>query len=199
MLVIGLTGGIGSGKTAVSDRFAKLGVPVIDADIMSRVLVAPGQPALTEIETTFGSHVIATDGELDRKALAKIVFSSSAQRRKLEAILHPRIRAAMQSKLRELQAPYAILVIPLLLETGQEQTVDRILLVDTPSDLQRDRIRARDGFSTERIDQILAAQTSRKDRLDAADDVIVNDQDLQHLYRCVAALHVKYLQISSET
>ena len=199
MLVIGLTGGIGSGKTAVSDRFAKRGIPVVDADVLSRVLVAPGQPALMEIETTFGSRVISANGELNRKVLGEIVFSSSAQRRELEAILHPRIRAAMQSKLRGLQAPYALVVIPLLLETGQEQTVDRILLVDTPMDLQRERIRARDGFSHERIERILAAQTSRKDRLHAADDVIVNDQDLQHLDRCVASLHARYLKLSSET
>ena len=199
MLVVGLTGGIGSGKTAVSDRFAKLGVPVIDADILSRELVTPGQPALAEITATFGPEVISENGELNRKSLGEIVFSDPARRKELEAILHSRIRAAMRSQLAKLRAPYVILVIPLLLETGQKEMVDRILLVDTPPDLQRRRIQARDGFSRERIEQIFSAQTSREDRLAAADDVIVNDRDLPFLDQSVSALHTRYMNLSSET
>ncbi len=199
MLVIGLTGGIGSGKTAVSERFEKLGVPVIDADILSRELVAPGQPALAEIEAAFGAEIILSSGELNRKALGEIVFSNPSQRTTLEAILHPRIQAAMRSRLAELDAPFAILVIPLLLEAHQETMVDRILLIDAPQRLQRRRIQARDGISPARIERILAAQSDRSKRLAVADDVIVNDRDLQHLDRSVAALYDRYTKLSAET
>jgi dephospho-CoA kinase len=199
MLVVGLTGGIGSGKTAVSDRFARLGVPVIDADRLSRELVAKGQPALAEIAATFGSGVLSPGGGLDRAALGQRVFPDPAARRCLEQILHPRIRAAMQARIAALDAPYVILVIPLLLETGQTDLVDRVLVVDATPEQQRARIRQRDGFSEARIEQILAAQTDRASRLAAADDVIRNDGTPADLDPAVAALHAKYLAISARS
>lgn len=199
MLRVGLTGGIGSGKTAVSDRFARLGVPVIDADQLSRELVAKGQPALAEIAALFGPTVLTEAGELDRAALGQRVFADPAARRQLEQILHPRIRDAMQARVAALDAPYVILVIPLLLETGQTDLVDRVLVVDTSPERQRARIRQRDGFSDARIAQILAAQTDRATRLRAADDIIRNDAGLADLDRAVAALHANYLELSARS
>jgi dephospho-CoA kinase len=199
MLRVGLTGGIGSGKTAVSDRFARLGVPVIDADRLSRELVAKGQPALAEIAALFGPTVLTEAGELDRAALGQRVFADPAARHRLEQILHPRIRDAMQARVAALDAPYVILVIPLLLETGQTDLVDRVLVVDTSPERQRERIRQRDGFSDARIAQILAAQTDRAARLRAADDIIRNDAGLADLDRAVAALHANYLELSARS
>ncbi len=199
MLIIGLTGGIGSGKTAVSDRFAALGVPVIDADRLSRELVAQGQPALAEIAAAFGPAVLTAAGELDRAALGRRVFADPAARRRLEAILHPRIRAAMQERIATLTAPYVVLVIPLLLETGQTDLVDRVLVVDASSQRQRERVRQRDRLSDERIEQMLAAQVDRATRLAAAHDVIDNESDLATLDSAVAALHANYLKLSARS
>ncbi len=199
MLIIGLTGGIGSGKTAVSDRFAALGVPVIDADRLSRELVAQGQPALAEIAAAFGPAVLTAAGELDRAALGRRVFADPAARRRLEAILHPRIRAAMQERIATLTAPYVVLVIPLLLETGQTDLVDRVLVVDASSQRQRERVRQRDRLPDERIEQMLAAQVDRATRLAAAHDVIDNESDLATLDSAVAALHANYLKLSARS
>lgn len=199
MLLIGLTGGIGSGKTAVSDRFAALGVPIIDTDQLSRELVAPGEPALGEIRADFGPEILTDTGELDRPALRRRVFADPAARRRLEAILHPRIREAMLARARSLNAPYVILVIPLLLETGQQDLVDRILVVDTSPEAQRARVRQRDGLEDDQIDQMLAAQIDRNTRLAAADDLIRNDADLHTLDHAVARLHAKYLALSASS
>ena len=199
MLLIGLTGGIGSGKTAVSDRFAALGVPIIDTDQLSRELVAPGEPALGEIRADFGPEILTDTGELDRPALRRRVFADPAARRRLEAILHPRIREAMLARVRSLNAPYVILVIPLLLETGQQDLVDRILVVDTSPEAQRARVRQRDGLEDDQIDQMLAAQIDRNTRLAAADDLIRNDADLHTLDHAVARLHAKYLALSASS
>ena len=199
MLLIGLTGGIGSGKTAVSDRFAALGVPIIDTDQLSRELVAPGEPALGEIRADFGPEILTDTGELDRPALRRRVFADPAARRRLEAILHPRIRKAMLARARNLNAPYVILVIPLLLETGQQDLVDRILVVDTSPEAQRARVRQRDGLEDDQIDQMLAAQIDRNTRLAAADDLIRNDADLHTLDHAVARLHAKYLALSASS
>lgn len=196
MLVIGLTGGIASGKSAASDEFEALGVPVIDADRLARELVEPGQPALAEIRRSFGPEVLTESGALDRVALRDRVFADPPARRRLEAILHPRIRTAMRGRLAELDAPYALLVIPLLVETGQQDLVDRILVIDAPEAQQRDRLAARDGSSTAEIDRILGAQTSRDRRLAAADDVIDNSGDRARLRRAVVELHHKYLALA---
>lgn len=193
MLKIGLTGGIGSGKTAASDHFARLGAEIIDTDLLSRELVEPGQPALKEIVATFGGQILAPDGHLDRPRLGRQVFSNPKARQQLEAILHPRIRAAMLARAEQSQAPYVIFVIPLLLETGQQALVDRVLLIDVPEDLQRTRVAARDGLDDARISGILQAQTDRATRLRNADDVICNDGDIARLHAAIEELHQKYL------
>ena len=196
MLVVGLTGGIGSGKTAVSDRFAALGAPVIDTDLLSRELVAPGQPALQQIREQFGPAVIAEDGTLDRAELGRVVFADAAARESLEAILHPRIRDEVRARVARLRNPYAIVVIPLLFETGQTDLVDRILVVDAPEQLQRQRVRLRDRLSDDHIDRILAVQATRATRLAGADDVLVNDGQLAELESRVASLDRLYRELS---
>ncbi len=199
MLKIGLTGGIGSGKTTVADCFASLGAPVIDADKISHELTAPGQPVLRDIVSTFGQNILKDDGQLDRAWLRTVVFNDAAQRKRLEGILHPRIRAEMRRRIADIEAstaPYCILSIPLLLETGQTDMVDRILVVDTPEDLQYQRVRARSGLPDAEIAAIIHAQASREQRLAAADDIIVNDRGLEELRQHVLELHQHYLKPS---
>lgn len=194
MLKIGLTGGIGSGKTAVSDQLAKLGAEVIDTDILSRELVEPGQPALDEIIVGFGAEMLDTDGHLDRRQLRERVFSDASARHKLEAILHPKIRALMLERAAHSTAPYVVFVVPLLIETGQQTLVDRVLLVDIPEPLQKKRVAARDQLNDAQIEQILDAQIDRATRLCHADDIICNDKDFETLVKTVAELHQKYLR-----
>jgi len=194
-LRIGLTGGIGSGKSTVAGMFEALGVPVIDADALGRELVAPGQPALAEVASAFGPEILTGDGHLDRRRLRELIFSDQAARRNLERILHPRIRDAMAARVRTLNAPYCLLSIPLLLETGQTEDVDRILVVDAPEALQIERTRHRDHTSTEQTQRILSRQVGRQERLAAADDVIVNDADLDRLSEQVHRLHRVYLAL----
>ncbi|WP_177419251.1 dephospho-CoA kinase [endosymbiont of Lamellibrachia barhami] len=192
-LVVVLTGGIGSGKSTVSRHFEKLGVPVIDADLIAREQVAPGAPALDEIRERFGAAVITPMGGLDRDRMRGIVFEDSTKRLQLQQILHPRIRSEMQLRLEQLDTSYAVLVIPLLLESGQNSLADRILVVDTPEVRQRERVQQRDGLNETQIEQIIAAQVDRQSRLAAADDVISNDGDLQALEKAVEQLHRRYL------
>lgn len=196
MLVIGLTGGIGSGKSTVADLFAELGVPVIDADLISRDLTQPGQPAYQEIVHCFGHDITDNEGKLDRNQLRRVVFADPDRRRQLESILHPRVYDRIGEQLRLLDAGYCIVVIPLLVETGGSALVNRVLLVDAPESLQRQRAALRDRASTSEIDAILASQASREQRLQAADDVIHNDGDLEHLRRAVLSLHEAYLQLT---
>ena len=196
MLVIGLTGGIGCGKSAVTDLFSRLGVPVIDADVVARQVVEPGSPALQQIRSRFGAGVVQADGSLDRGRLRRIIFHDPQARRDLEGILHPRIRQRMRQQLGALQAPYAILSIPLLLETGQAGDVDRVLVVDCPEAQQIERVCRRDGIDRARAEEILAAQVDRRQRLQAADDLIDNSGTLQQLVPQVEALHRKYLSQS---
>jgi len=197
MLTIALTGGIGSGKSTAADDFVQLGVPVIDADQLTRELVMPGSPALQEIAAAFGPEILLPDGTLDRAQLRSKVFTDPTQRRRLEAILHPRVYAEMRRRVQSLQAPYCILVIPLLLETGETSIADRILVVDSPEALQKSRARKRDNMSDEELEAVLAAQVSRTQRLQAADDLLVNDGDRDHLHRQVSALHQRYLTLAS--
>ena len=198
MLVIGITGGIGSGKTAVSDRFAARGITVVDADLASRVVVEPGRPALAAIAEHFGSDVITPDGALDRAALRQRVFADSAERRWLEALLHPLIGEEIRAGLARSTSAYAILVSPLLFESGQVEMVDRVLVVDVPESLQVTRTAARDGNSEDQVRAIMAAQADRATRLARADDVIANDGSLDDLDRQVEALHQHYLKLASE-
>lgn len=191
--VVGITGGIGSGKSAVSDRFSNLGIKIVDADIASRVVVEPGQPALEKIAEHFGAELITAEGALDRTALRHKVFADDAERDWLQKLLHPLINAYISEELANAQSPYAMLAHPILIETGQNAICDRVLVVDVPESLQIQRTMSRDDNSEEQVRNIMAAQAKREDRLAAADDVIVNDQDLAHLDREVARLHEDYL------
>jgi dephospho-CoA kinase len=193
LLKVGLTGGIGSGKSAASRHFAELGAEVIDTDLLSRELVEPGQPALAEIVDAFGEAVLDADGRLDRSCLRDRIFSDPAARRRLEGILHPRIRDAMLARAERSASPYVIFVIPLLFETGQQSLVDRVLLIDVPEALQRARVGARDRLDDAQIDRIMLAQTDRQTRLHGADDVIRNDGSLDDLRTAVERLHLKYM------
>lgn len=197
MLSIGLTGGIGSGKSEVSRRFADMGVPVVDTDLISRELVRSGSAALEEISARLGKEFITKNGELDRRRLRQAIFDQPSLRVRLEDIMHPRIRDAALLAFSALEVPYAILVVPLLIEGRYPIKVDRILVVDTPESLQIERVTERDGISVENARRILDQQTTREARLKAADDVIVNDGDLSALDNRVAELHERYLALST--
>lgn len=198
MYTVGLTGGIGSGKSTVADCFAALGVPVIDTDVIARELTAPDGAALEAIRAAFGEAVIQADGTLDRAALRRRVFADAAARHQLEAILHPRIRQAVEQALATLIAPYALIVIPLLVETGGYRDVlKRVLVVDCPEDLQIARVMARSGLAHDEVKAILAAQAGRTERLAAVDDVIVNAATPADLCAEVARLHQRYLSLAA--
>ena len=197
MRVVALTGGIGSGKSEVSRRFAALGVPVIDTDEISRELVEPGSPALSEIATVFGAEILDPDGHLDRRRLRAVVFSDDDRRRRLEDILHPRIRDRALERLSGTdEAPYAMVVVPLLLETRYPIPADRVLVVDAPEALCVKRVAERDGVAEADARRIVERQATRAQRLAAADDLITNDGDLEALDARVEALHRKYLGLA---
>jgi dephospho-CoA kinase len=199
MLVIGLTGGIGSGKSTVGELFAKLDVPVIDADQASRAVVQPGQPALHSIVAQFGSEMLNPDGSLNRGRLRERIFNDDVARKELEALLHPLIRTWMQEQLQDLDVPYAILSIPLLVESGRTNTVDRVLVVDIPEQQQIERVCRRDDISEPQAHAILATQATRQQRLAAADDIIDNSGSPVALEEQVQALHLMYLAISDHS
>lgn len=196
-LVIGLTGGIGSGKSTVAEGFAALGVPVIDADLIAREVVEPGQPGLAAVVRAFGAGILGAGGRLDRKRLRERVFAEPAERRRLEALLHPLIRAEMRRRIAACTAPYCLLVVPLLLEGGQSDLVQRILVVDVPEALQVERVLQRDGDTPERVRAILSAQMPRDERLARADDIIANDRELTDLYAEIRRLHRYYLELAA--
>lgn len=198
MLVIGVTGGIGSGKTAATDRFQALGITVVDADLASRVVVEPGRPALQAIAEHFGPGVIAADGTLDRRALREIVFANPEERLWLERLTHPLIGQEILHQIQASQSPYTILASPLLLESGQSRLAQRVLVIDVPEALQIARTTSRDNTSAEGVKAIIAAQMQRQERLTRADDVIVNDQSLAELYAAVDALHQQYLEMAKK-
>lgn len=191
-MYVGLTGGIGSGKSAAAECFAALGVGIVDADIVAREVVAPGQPALQQIAAHFGDQVIAADGSLQRRVLREIVFADPEQRRWLEQLTHPLIAQSIQQQLAASTGPYALLVSPLLLETTQRELVQRVLVIDAPETLQVARTVARDQAQPEQVRQIMAAQMPREQRLAHADDVIVNQGDLEQLRQQVVQLHQQY-------
>ena len=193
-LLVGLTGGIGSGKSAAAAEFARLGVTVVDTDAISHELTAAGGAALAEIEKAFGAGVIGADGALDRKRMRERVFADPSQRRELEGILHPMIREESQRRIAAAAGPYVMHVVPLLVESGEYgRRVDRVLVVDVPEEVQVERVRAR-GLPDAEIRRIIASQASRAERLAAADDVIENTGSLDALRARVRALHEKYLQ-----
>ena len=195
-LVIGLTGGIGSGKTTVANGFAKLGVPLIDADLIARELVEPGQAALEKIRGVFGPGCITAEGRLDRAHIQQRIFNDKTLRHRLEAILHPEIRKRIKALIANIRAAYCIVVIPLLLETGQSDLVDRILVIDAAEEEQIKRVAARDKLSHNAIIRIMHTQTDRETRLASADDIIVNNSDLQTLTSQIQSLHHRYLDLS---
>jgi len=196
MLIVGLTGGIGSGKTTVSNVFAAMDVPIIDTDLISRDIVGPQQPALQIIRDEFGDTVITGNGHLDRKALKEIIFSKPEKRKQLEDILHPLIKNEVKRKIQLLETgpklPYCIIVVPLLIESGWTDLVDRVLVVDVAEETQIQRAGQRDNLTHTQLTAILNSQTDRHTRLEVADDVIDNSGNLTALKHQVTRLHLDY-------
>ncbi|WP_275287713.1 dephospho-CoA kinase [Halomonas elongata] len=194
-LIIGVTGGIASGKSTVARAFARYGIPWVDADDIARDIVAPGEPALDEIRRRHGADILLEDGSLDRRALRDIIFADEAERRWLESVTHPRIRARLGERLasfRQGDVPYGLLVSPLLFESGQRELVDRCLVIDVPESLQIERTARRDGVDEAQARAIVAAQMPRDERLSRADDILTNDGNEQHLADRVAELDRQY-------
>lgn len=194
-MIIGLTGGIGSGKTAVSDSFETLGIDVVDADLASRVVVQKGKPCLLKIAQHFGEDILTKEAELDRAKLREIIFKSEEEKNWLESLLHPAIANQIQDELNASKSPYTILVSPLLLETNQKDFCSKVLAVDVPVETQVERTLKRDGVSKEQVQAIINSQISRNDRLNLADEVIVNDGTLEDLEIAVKILHEKFLSL----
>jgi dephospho-CoA kinase len=196
-LRIGLTGGVASGKSTAAERFRELGVPVIDADEVARAVVAPGEPGFAEVLARFGRGVLAANGELDRRALRDLIFADSTSRKDLEAILHPLIRAEMERRAAAIGGPYVVMAIPLLVEGSSRARVDRILVVDVDDSTQLARLMARDRSTQDEARAIIAAQASRADRLNAADDVLMNSGTVPELRQAVDHLHEGYLRLAA--
>jgi dephospho-CoA kinase len=198
MLTIGLTGGIGSGKSEVAGMFNQLGVPVIDADVIAHQLVEPGTEALSEITAAFGETILTPDGTLDRAKLAGIVFNEPDMKQQLETIIHPRVRQRIKVyKDAHKNEPYIMVVIPLLLESGQRDLVDRILVVNAAETVRIERVQARDGRSEEQVRSIIQNQADDAQRSAAADDNIDNSGSLDDLMRSVRKLHQKYKSLAA--
>jgi len=198
MFIIGLTGGIGSGKTAASDYFSKKGITFVDADIVSRLVVEPGQSALQEIALHFGKDILTSEGTLNRSALRKIVFDNPDQRLWLETLLHPLIAQEIQKQLQASQSPYTLLVSPILFESGQNLYSHRTLVIDAPEELQISRTAKRDNTNESSVKAIMKAQTHREVRTQEADDVIVNDGSLEDLHKKLECQHEVYLQLAEK-
>lgn len=195
-LIVGLTGGIGSGKSAASQWFETQGINVVDADIAAREIVEKGQPALAQIQSAFGDWVLLESGELNRKALREHIFQHPFARQQLEEITHPAIRQSIIVQLEQANSPYVILVSPLLFETNQHLLTQRTLLIDASIELQIQRASQRDGQSVAQIENIIQAQMPRDRKLDLADDIAINDGHLEHLYTQLQKLHLHYLELS---
>jgi len=194
-MIIGLTGGIGSGKTAVSDIFASQGIDIVDADLASRVVVEKGKPALDKISEHFGAEILSENGELNRAKLREIIFKAPEERQWLESLLHPIIAEQIRYELDSSKSPYCILVSPLLLETEQKDFCDSLLIVDVPEKFQVQRTALRDNVPEEQVESIMATQIDRAKRLSLADKIIVNDGTLEDLKKKVMDRHLKYLSL----
>lgn len=192
-MIIGLTGGIGSGKTAVSDAFQDLGITIVDADLASRIVVQKGKPSLKKIAEHFGNDILNENSELDRAKLREIIFNSDEEKNWLESLLHPAIANQIQDELKASSSPYTILVSPLLLETNQKEYCNKVLVVDVPVELQVERTLKRDQVSEGQVKSIIKAQISRKNRLEFADEVIINDGSLEELHSTVMKFHQKFI------
>lgn len=195
-LSIGLTGGIASGKSEVAAAFNKLGVTIIDADAVARQIVEPGQPALERIVTRFGADIVDDDGQLKRRELRHIVFDDASARGDLEQITHPYIRTALAKQRDQADSEYSILVVPLLVKSGMVDLVDRVLLIDAPEHVQRERLTARDDIDDTLAGKMIAAQESREERLEHADDVLINTGPRKDIADLAAALHRGYLRLA---
>lgn len=196
--VLGLTGGIGSGKSAASQWFESQGIAIVDADIVAREVVDIGQPALQQIQQAFGDWVLLENGSLNRRALREHIFQSPEARKTLENITHPAIRTSIIQQLHAAQSPYAILVSPLLFETNQHELTQHTLLIGAAIELQIQRASQRDGQNVEQIQKIIAAQMPREQKCAMADDIVLNDGELEHLYAHLTPLHEKYLQMATQ-
>ena len=195
---VGLTGGIGSGKSAAAQVFEALGATVIDTDAIAHALTAPGGAAIAAIRGAFGAEFVTADGALDRARMRELVFADASKKNLLEGILHPMIRTRSGELARGARSPYVVMVVPLLVESGDyRKRCQRILVVDCPDQLQIARVMARSGLTEAQARAIMANQVSRAARLAAADDVIDNGSDLEHLQRQVEALHQRYLQLAA--
>jgi dephospho-CoA kinase len=197
MLKVGLTGGIGCGKSTVARIFSQVHIPVIDADEIAHRLVDAGQPALAQIQQEFGADVLGPDGSLNRKKLKELIFSDLKQKQKLESIIHPLVYQAIQAELKLLTASYCIICIPLLFETNMSHFVDRILVVDCAVEIQIERVRSRDNLTVETIQLIIDSQVSRTFRIEKADDLIDNSDTDDKLAERVKKLHNLYLSLST--
>ena len=193
-MLVGLTGGIGSGKTAAADIFAELGIDVVDADLASRAVVEPDKPALAKISEHFGPDILLSGGALDRAKLRSLVFADSSERNWLQSLLHPLISDHLQAQIAASTSPYCLLVNPLLLESGQGHWCNEIVVVDVSETVQIERTMARDDNSRSQVESIMAAQMNREARLEKASKVISNDQDLESLYEQIETLHRELLQ-----
>ena len=196
MFIVALTGGIASGKSAVERRFAARGIDIVDADQVARDVIVAGTPGLVDIIEAFGASFIGADGELDRKAMRERVFADADARRRLEAIIHPRVRQSLRERVLLARSAYVMLAIPLLVESGDYAWVNRVLVIDVPRELQVTRLVARDGISRELAESMLAAQATREQRLAIADDVIDNSGPLDAIDALVEPLHQKYLGLA---
>lgn len=196
--IVGLTGGIGSGKTTVANIFAEHGIVLVDADIVAREVVAPGQPALAAIASHFGQQILTADGQLNRPALRSLVFSDANAKAWLDQLLHPLIRQQLLQQLQQAQSPYVLLVAPLLIENGLTAVVDQLLVVDVDPQLQLQRTVQRDQVSSHQVAAIMASQCQRSKRLQLADQIISNETDVAALTGKVASLHQLYLDMAAE-
>ncbi len=194
--VVGLTGGIGSGKTAASDFLASLGIDIVDADVVAREVVEPGSPCLAAIAEHFGERVIDAQGQLNRRALRNIVFNDDRAKEWLNQLLHPAIRARLLAQLQQANSPYVVLVAPLLLENQLQRYCDRVLVIDVPEALQLERTMQRDNSEQQQVEAIMASQLTREQRLQRADDIVHNDADLTHLQQQLTALDKRYRQLA---
>ena len=195
MLIIGLTGGIGSGKSVASDKFKSLGITVVDADVASRTVVEPGKPALKEIEDHFGSGIITAEGKLDRNNLREIIATDPEERKWLESVTHPKIGEQITKEISESTSVYTLFVAPLLLETNSQEMCSRVVVVDVPKDVQIRRTAKRDKVSPNQVEKMVAAQMEREKRLEKADDVLLNSGTIEDLEKQVEELHKKYIQM----
>ena len=195
MLIIGLTGGIGSGKSVASDKFKSLGITIVDADVASRTVVEPGKPALKEIEDHFGSGIITAEGKLDRNNLREIIATDPEERKWLESVLHPKIGEQITKEISESTSVYTLFVAPLLLETNSQEMCSRVVVVDVPKEVQIQRTAERDKVSPNQVEQMVAAQMDREKRLENADDVLLNSGTIEDLEKQVEELHNKYIQM----